>query len=100
MKYVKFQIMQIMSLALDINPPEIDSVGKKRTAVFVDWSPHCNSLNISIFENGWVAGIFPSSRISVCCDSDDAPEKLDEIIQILEKIKLEELNKSISELPW
>ena len=97
MKYIKLQIMQIMSLALDINPPEIDSVGKKRIAVFVNWSPHCNSLDVSIFENGWVAGIFPSSRISVCCDSDDAPEKLDDVIRILEKIKFEELKKSIVE---
>lgn len=97
MKYVKLQIMQIMSLALDINPPEIEEIGKKGTAVFVRWSPHCNFLDVDIHENGWSPISSSSFRFSVCCSDDDAPEKLDDVIRILEKIKFEELKKSIVE---
>lgn len=41
---VKEKILRIMALALEINQPDIPNIGEKKTAVFVDWSPHCNLL--------------------------------------------------------
>lgn len=84
---IKEKIIKIISLALEINPPEIERIGKKRTAVFVEWSPHCNVLSGSIHYGGYRWGSSPDERIYVYCDKETSFKELDEIILKLESIK-------------
>lgn len=85
----KEKIMQIMSLALDINPPEIKDVGQKTTAVFVFWCPHVNKLQIDVHENGWEYDVGASFSFDIDMDDEHAPADLDEAIRALEEIKTE-----------
>lgn len=84
---IKEKILKIMSLALEINPPEIKDIGKKRTAVFVHWYPHCNSLEINIHYGSWRCGVSPDECISIYVDRENASERLDAAIEKLETIK-------------
>ncbi len=84
---IKEKIMKIMSLALEINPPEIDDIGKKRTAVFVEWEPHCPYLEVKIFLNGWRTGKSPDERFAMFLTIENPHKRLDEIIERLEEIK-------------
>lgn len=86
---IKEKILKIMSLALEIDPPEVERIGKKRTAVFINWYPHCNGLDIRIHYAVWKPKTLPDEVFDVCTDKNDAHEKLDEVIEILEKIKEE-----------
>lgn len=83
---IKEKIMKIMSLALEINPPEVKNIGKKRTAVFVRWSPHANVLGIDIYYGGW-KDTLSDKEYTVYTSWENAAEKLDEVIEMLEKIK-------------
>lgn len=86
---IKEKIMKIMSLALEINPPEIKDIGKKKTAVFVNWLPHCNYLEIRVYLNGWDCHKDYDEYFDVFLHRKDADDKLDEIIK-----RLEEINES------
>ena len=83
---IKEKIMKIMSLALEIDPPNIDDIGKKKTAVFVNWSPHCNVLDVYIYLDGWERDSNPDTNLRAYSDSDIANEELDIIIEELEGI--------------
>ncbi len=82
---IKEKILKIMSLALEINPPEIDDIGKKKTAVFVSWLPHCNLLDITICESGWNENC-EAEFIKAFTDKDDSDKQLDALIERLEEI--------------
>ncbi len=86
---IKEKILKIMSLALEINPPEVDDIGKKRTAVFVNWSPHCNLIDGYVYYGGWDPSKSFTDYFSAATSSDDADRHLDAIIAQLEKIKAE-----------
>lgn len=86
---IREKILKIMALALEINPPEIKGIGKKRTAVFVWWSPHCNSFEVSIYDDGWDADKGELYRIDICTSWDDSEEELDALIKRLEEIREE-----------
>lgn len=81
---VKEKIMRIMALCLEINPPEIECIGKKGTAVFFDWSPHCNYLGIYGYLTGWKKQTEKDFSFDIYTDRE--PERLDEVIKFLEKI--------------
>jgi len=81
---VKEKIMKIMALALEINPPEIEDIGGKRTAVFVHWYPHCNYLCVDIYLGRWRSEQGADKTFRVHTDFDD---NLDSIIAELERIK-------------
>lgn len=83
------RILKIMALCLEINPPEIENVGKKKTAVFFEWSPHCNVVTLSIHCGGWERGVPP--HIVERCFVDSNPEKLDEMAELLERIGVSEI---------
>lgn len=83
---IKEKIMKIVSLALDINSPEIPEIGKKMTAVFFNWSPHCNSFSVSIFSNGWKTADFPD-KYFFYLHEEQSSEQLDEVILCLEALK-------------
>lgn len=83
---IKEKIMKIMSLSLEINPPEVKNIGMKKTAVFVRWSPHASVLGIDIYYSGWKE-ILPDKEYVVYTSWENAHEELDEVIEMLEKIK-------------
>lgn len=99
---VKEKILRILELALDINSPEIEGIGVKKTAVFVRWSPHCTLLEIDIHYGGWVTGkskdeqieVYTAPEISGLGDSIDyAISRLEEILaEEREKCKAGDLN--------
>lgn len=84
---VASKILEIMRLALEINPPTVDCIGEKKTAVFVWWSPQCTNLNVMIHEGGWKKDFEANEDYTVYTDQDDAEEKLDNIIKRLYEIK-------------
>ena len=84
---VASKILDIMRLALEINPPTINNIGEKKTAVFVWWSPQCSQLNVMIYDGGWKKDVTADEDYNVYTDYDDAEEKLDNIIKRLYEIK-------------
>lgn len=86
---IKEKVLKIMSLALEINPPEIKGIGKKRTAVFVNYSPNCNSLTVEIYPYGWSKDIplRRQNRFTVYLFRKGASGILDRIISGLEDLK-------------
>lgn len=89
---IKEKMLKIMSLALEINPPEVEDVGLERTAIFVNWVPSCNGMIIKVSYGGWKRSIEPDENFTVYTDMEGASESLDAVIKKLEKIK-EELNE-------
>lgn len=88
---VKEKMLKIFELALDINDPVIDDIGKIKTAIFVEWSPHCNRLSVHIHEGGWKPGL-DWEELDCYTDEEDSAENLDAIIERLEQIKEGERN--------
>lgn len=86
---IKEKILKIMALALEINPPEIEDIGQKKTAVFVNWVPCCNGMIIKVSYGGWIRSIEPDENFTVYTDMEGASESLDAVIKKLEKIKEE-----------
>lgn len=84
---ISSKILDIMRLALEINPPTINNIGEKKTAVFVWWSPHCPKLSVMIHDGGWKEDVTAEENYNVYTDYDDAEEKLDNIIKRLHEIK-------------
>ena len=88
---IKEKILEIMRLALEINPPEVENIGEKKEAVFVEYSPHCTFLEIRIYIGGWKRDADPSYEYYIYFNADAFPEKeLDEIINLLNSIKNKE----------
>ena len=88
---IKEKILEIMKLALEINPPEIEDIGIKTDAVFVEYSPHCTLLDVIIYIGGWKQDADPSYEYHIYFNADAFPEKeLDEIINLLNSIKNKE----------
>ena len=81
------KMLEVLRLALEINPPTVENIGEKKTAVFVWWSPQCPGLNVMIHEGGWKEDVTASEDYTVYTDSDGAEEKLDNIIKRLYEIK-------------
>ena len=76
-----------LDLVLDINSFERRSVeitGDKPTA-FLEFCGHISALFVSIHENGWVSYGSPTYRRELYLN-EEKPE-LDEVIEMLEKIK-------------
>lgn len=90
---IKEKIMRIMALALEINPPEADDTGIRKTEVFVSWSPHCNRLSVRIYYGGWHPDDKADEYIMVFTASSDKCKA--EIMRILDKIiiKLETIQR-------
>lgn len=83
---VKDKFMRVMELALTINPPEVDDVGKGRVAVFVTWFSHCSKLDVAIHHNGWEQGKGADERYDIYTSWEDRAEELDQLIDRLEAI--------------
>ena len=87
---VKEKILKIMELALEINPPDIEAVGRSRTAVFMEWHPHVNLLDIRIYRGGYGKSDEAERYENYTCGIPSSENTLEEIIEVLEKIKEEE----------
>jgi hypothetical protein len=87
---ISSKILDIMRLALEINPPTIDSIGEKKTAVFVNWSPQCPELEVTIYKGGWKEDMDYTQKYAVYPHLDRATETLDEIIKRLYEIREEQ----------
>ena len=92
---IKEKMLRILALALEINNPEVDAIGKKKTAVFVEWYPHCNCYEIMIHSGGWVEDVIGEEDIRAYTDRDNADETLDAIISHLESILAEEGEQNV-----
>ncbi len=91
---VKEKILKILALCLEINPPEIEDIGQKKTAVFLNWSPHCNVLHVYVHWHGWKP--HKDWEIDFHLNVWREPEKLDEIIIVLKEIlEGEKTNESV-----
>ena len=86
---IKDKIMRVMELALTINPPEIDDIGQKRTAVFVDWMPHTNTLKVEIYDGGWNKTRSLRELYTIYVSWKDREEELNQLIDRLEAIAKE-----------
>ena len=84
---IKGKILEVMSLSLDINPPEIRSIGMKKTAVFVEYSPHCSLIRVNIFYGGWSPMADYDKSFEVNGYNEIASTQLDEVIEYLTAIK-------------
>lgn len=85
MSSINRKILTIMSLALEISPPEMVQTGKK-THVFASYSPHCNQFEIIVYLKGWGKEKNPDYWESFYANRSDASKKADEIIKYLENI--------------
>ena len=79
------KILKILALCLEINNPDIPNVGKKKTAVFFEWNPHCNVVALRIHYEGWKRGMSPDITMRTYVDIE--PERLDEMVKTLEQVK-------------
>lgn len=79
------KILKILALCLEINNPDIPDVGKKKTAVFFEWNPHCNVVALRIHRGGWEKGMSPDITMRTYTDTE--PERLDEMVKTLEQVK-------------
>ena len=95
---VKEKILKIMALCLEINPPEINEIGQKKTAVFFRWSPHCNVLSFAIHSGGWVSMTDPDIQYDLYLKTKNRKsinKELNKIIKKLEAILEGEQNAEI-----
>lgn len=81
---IKQHVMRIMELALLIDPPEVEDVGRGRAAVFVNWMPHCSCLSIHVYRDGWDCGADPTTDYSIYTDHENADRELAEVEIYLE----------------
>lgn len=96
---VKEKILKIMALCLEINPPEIENIGQKKTAVFFRWSPHCNVLVVEVHFGGWKSMRDADIKYDLYFNQltpKTLDNELDGIIKVLEEIlEGEKTNESI-----
>lgn len=86
---VKEKMLRIMELALEINDPEVRDIGKQKTAVFINWSPHCTSFQVDIHTGSWKPHSRPDIKFVCypCKDYESLGDSLDDAIKELEEIK-------------
>ena len=86
---VKEKMLRIMELALEINDPEVQDIGEQKTAVFINWSPHCSSFQVDIHTGGWKPHSSPDIKFEsyTCEENESLGDSLDDAIKALEEIK-------------
>lgn len=90
---VKRKIERIVSLVMEISPPDVKYNYEKKPVAFFTYSGHCPCLSVSVFENGWKRDADSHSKeFNVYGIQDkkyakEVHQQLDEIIHYLEKVK-------------
>ena len=81
---VKEKILKIMELGLEVN-------SREKNTVFIRFSGHCEIFEVSIHSKGWKEGLgadFFKDMFLARLSQRETEEKLDEIIEELEKLKV------------
>lgn len=84
---IKEKILKIMSLALEIDPPEGKNGGETRTSVSVRWSPYSNLVEVNICFEGLKDSVSTNERYTVAINPRVGSKGLNRIISRLEIIK-------------
>ncbi len=83
-KKIREKILKIMELGLEVN-------GKEKNTVFIRFSGHCELFEVSIHSKGWKNGVgadFFKDMFLARLSQRETEEKLDEIIEELERLKI------------
>ena len=83
-KKIREKILKIMELGLEVN-------SKKKNTVFIRFSGHCELFEVSIHSKGWKNGVgadFFKDMFLARLSQRETEEKLDEIIEELERLKI------------
>ena len=90
---IKVKIAKIFGKAFEVS---------ENTAadIFVDYSPHCKSVSVRIYENGWDYELSPDAKFNVYYDVDDVYRTYDEVHNKLDEIlnKLESMSQNVGAL--
>lgn len=81
---VKEKMLKIMELGFEVNR-------KEKNTVFIRFSGHCELFEVSIHSKGWKNGVgadFFKDMFLARLSQRETEEKLDEIIEKLEKLKV------------
>ena len=81
---VKEKILKIMELGLEVN-------SREKNTVFIRFSGHCEIFEVSIHSKGWKEGLgadFFKDMFLARLSQRETEEKLDEIIEELERLKI------------
>lgn len=81
---VKEKILKIMELGFEVNR-------KEKNTVFIRFSGHCELFEVSIHSKGWKNGVgadFFKDMFLARLSQRETEEKLDEIIEELERLKI------------
>lgn len=81
---VKEKMLKIMELGFEVNR-------KEKNTVFIRFSGHCELFEVSIHSKGWKNGIgadFFKDMFLARLSQRETEEKLDEIIEELERLKI------------
>lgn len=60
--------------------------------IFVSWSAHVQSVDVSIFKDGWTDGAKPHARATAYLDWDNGTEQLEAILRLVVSYTLEAHN--------
>lgn len=83
-KKIREKILKIMELGLEVN-------SKEKNTVFIRFSGHCELFEVSIHSKGWKNGVgadFFKDMFLARLSQRETEEKLDEIIEELERLKI------------
>ena len=83
-KEIREKILKIMELGLQVN-------SKEKNTVFIRFSGHCELFEVSIHSKGWKNGVgadFFKDMFLARLSQRETEEKLDEIIEELERLKI------------
>ncbi|KUL99057.1 hypothetical protein RO03_05880 [Fusobacterium nucleatum subsp. nucleatum] len=81
---VKEKMLKIMELGFEVNR-------KEKNTVFIRFSGHCELFEVSIHSKGWKNGVgadFFKDMFLARLSQRETEEKLDEIIEELERLKI------------
>ena len=81
---VKEKMLKIMELGFEVNR-------KEKNTVFIRFSGHCEIFEVSIHSKGWKEGLgadFFKDMFLARLSQRETEEKLDEIIEELERLKI------------
>lgn len=92
---VKRKIERIISLVMEISPPDVKYNYEEKPVAFFSYSGHCSCLSVEVYENGWKSGGGAESKTFQVYSiyrkeyAQKVNQGLDEIIHYLEKVKRE-----------
>lgn len=90
---VKRKIERIVSLVMEISPPDVKYNHEEKPVAFFNYSGHCACLSVQVHENGWKSDsdaepkVFNVYGLHEKRWAKETNQKLDETIRYLEKLR-------------